>query len=280
MTPDLSVAVVSWNTRELLRACLESLRAAADADRLSLEVFVVDNGSGDGSPEMVRADFPAVRLIAHDHNRGFARATNDALRVASGRFLLLLNSDTRVPVGALRALADTLDDAGVVAVGPLLRGADQRLQTNWARFPTFASEWAGRLDRSQAPVPPDAFEDPSRCATLAPFRVDWIGGACLMARGDAVRRAGLLDERFFFFGEDVEWCRRLGRLGEIRVVPQACVLHLGGGSRQSVPVAARRWLWSATVRVFFALYGPVGGLPGALAATGRWLLSPLRRSRA
>jgi GT2 family glycosyltransferase len=134
---DLSVIIVSRNTRELLADCLHSVRAAlGDAPALKAEVFVVDNASSDGSAEMVRQTFPEVHLIENEKNVGFARATNMALQRAGGCYLLLLNSDTLMPSSALKRLCSELDARpDAVVCGPFLCNSDASPQLSWARFP-------------------------------------------------------------------------------------------------------------------------------------------------
>ncbi|MES2461149.1 MAG: glycosyltransferase family 2 protein, partial [Armatimonadota bacterium] len=254
---DLSISIVSWNTRELLSDCLCSLRAALQASPfLHAEIFVIDNGSSDGSAAMVRQAFPEVHLIANRENLGFARATNLALRRAQGRYVLLLNPDTRMPSSVLASLCASLSNRpDAVACGPFLLSGDGSPQLSWARFPGPGSEWTGDLDRSQSPYPIPDFEDAEKRALMEPFAADWIGGACLMIRAEAVRRAGLLDEGFFFYGEETELCHRLRHVlgnegGKILLVPSVSMTHLGGQSSRSIPSIARRHLFYSSARLY------------------------------
>ena len=154
---DVSVCVVNWNCRQLLRDCLLSLRTSA-SDKLSLEVIVVDNASTDGAPELVAAEFPEVRLIRNRENLGFAKANNQAAAVASGRYLFFLNNDTIVPPGAIASLAAYLDTHPDTAiVGPKLCRPNGEHQVSYHNFPTMASllrstllfRWTGVFRRSQ-----------------------------------------------------------------------------------------------------------------------------------
>jgi len=276
---DLSVLIVSWNTRALLADCLRSIYAGDP----QAEIWVVDNASTDGSADMVRTDFPDVRLIQNRENVGFARANNQALAEASGRYLLLLNPDTIVPPGALTTLVATLDARPDAAgCGPLLRNADGSLQLSWARFPGPKSELTGRLDRSQLPYPLSELTDPARRAFLAPFAVDWVGGACLLLRADALHHVGLLDEGFFMYSEETDLCYRLSRAlglgaGKILLVPTIAVTHLGGQSSRAVPRETRRRLFRSAVRLYRRIYGlSPTGIAAITLAWGRYLLSPLR----
>ena len=279
------MVIVSWNTRELLSHCLCSVQAALTAEPgLSAEVFVVDNASADGSAAMVRESFPDICLIESPENVGFARAVNAALRQATGRYWLLLNSDTQMPPGTMTALCDVLDSRTDIAVcGPLLRNADGSPQFSWAHFPGPRSEWTGHLDRSQSPHPLGNFAHAPERAEMQPFAVDWIGAACFLVRAESARRVGLLDEGFFFYGEDVDLCYRLRQQfgnqgGKTLLVPTATITHLGGQSSCRIATIARRHLFWSSLRLYRKLYGisPAALIAMALA-TARYILSPLRR---
>jgi GT2 family glycosyltransferase len=279
------VSIVSWNTRELLADCLHSVRAALkEASALKAEVFVIDNASSDGSVELVRQTFPEVHLIENEKNVGFARATNMVLRRAAGRYLLLLNSDTLVPSSALTSLCSELDARpDAVVCGPFLCNSDASPQLSWARFPGPWSELTGSLDRSQAPYPISDFGDAEKRAGMKPFTADWIGAACFLIRAEAFRRVGLLDEGFFFYGEETDLCYRFRQEfgdigGEILLIPSVCVMHVGGQSSRSAPDIARRHLFYSSLRLYRKLYGfsPTAGAAMGLAAA-RYLLSCVRR---
>jgi len=273
----LSIVIVSWNTRALLSDCLESLRG------VSAEVFVVDNASADGSPELVRERFLDVTLIESGANLGFAKANNLALQKATGDYWLLLNSDTVVPQGSLEAVVAALDAHPEAAVAsPLLLNADGSLQHCWARFPDFKSELLGELDRRQCPYPDSVLADATARKSLAPFACDWVGGACFCVRASAARQAGLLDEAFFMYSEETEWCHRLRQKtgGKTLLVPSVTVTHLGGGSSRTVPKATRARMWRSTLRFHRLTKGLFGALLPNAVATGRYVLSPLRRRHA
>lgn len=226
--PDVSIVIVSWNTRDLLRDCLRSLRGAAGA---ATEVFVVDNASADGSAAMIAAEFPETRLIRNSGNVGFARASNQGLALARGRYRMLLNSDTRVPEDALARLITYMDaHPGVGACAPQLRHFDGTLQATGRAFPTLLTAvvaitpvptWVRR-------VTADRFERRDYSGTC---EVDELCGAALCLRSEAIARTGLLDEDFFFFGEDVDLCWRLHDAGwSVVYLPEAVVQHGWGGS--------------------------------------------------
>ena len=228
---DLSIVIVNWNTRGLLEACLNSL--ATEAAAIALEIFVVDNGSTDGSVEWLQSHRPDVGLIANADNEGFAKANNAALLRCRGRHILLLNSDTEVQPGALVNAVRTLDRHEDIAVlGCQILNTDGTLQISHRPFPSLsylmaqligANKLIGRVQRGRGlpPVSPDA----------TPRDVEVISGCCLMIRRWALEEGGLLDERFFFFGEETEWCLRFRKLGwRVCYAPVGRVVHHGGGS--------------------------------------------------
>jgi GT2 family glycosyltransferase len=272
VAPPLSVVIVSYNTRDLLRACL---RSVFDSLRgLSVEVWVVDNASTDGSAAMVAAEFPAVHLEARDNNLGFARGNNLALRQASGRYLLLLNPDTVVPPGALDALIAVMEAHPEASVcSPLLLNADGSPQWCWARFPGWKSELSGRLDLSQSPYPLADFADPAKRVTMQPFTVNWVGGACFLVRRSAMETVGLLDEGYFMYSEETDWCARFTAAGgKVLLVPTVTITHLGGQSSRAVPVATRRRMYQSSVRFYRKRYGVLGSLLPVALATARYAL--------
>ncbi len=289
---DLSVLIVNWNVRDLLRRCLQSLLANSPA--CTLEIIVVDNGSTDGSGEMVRTEFPQVHLIANTDNRGFPAANNQGLAVARGRYVLLLNPDTEVIGNALEtmvAFADAHPDVGIV--GPQLLNPDGTVQSSRRRFPTLAtalleSTWlqpyAPRRLLSRYYVldrPDDEIQD-----------VDWVTGAALMARGEAIEQVGPLDEGFFMYSEELDWCRRFREAGwRVVYLPTARVIHHVGKSSEQVLPARHIHFQTSKVRYFRKYHGPVAagllrlvllgnylwqiGLEG-----GKWLLGHKRALRA
>ncbi|NLE75380.1 MAG: glycosyltransferase family 2 protein [Chloroflexi bacterium] len=243
MRPSLAVVIVSYRTPELLRRCLASLGASlAASPEIAASVWVVDNASGDGSAEMVAAEFPQVRLLALPENVGFVRANNLALRqlgfaeagATSPDFVFLLNPDTELPGHApaqLLGWLQTAPEAGLV--GPKLLNPDGSLQHGAFVFPSL---WQILLDFF--PLHGRLLESrlngryPRRWyAADDPFAADFVLGAAMMARGEAVRRVGLLDERFFMYCEEIDWCRRFWEAGwSVHCLPQAEVLHHGGAS--------------------------------------------------
>lgn len=231
---DLSILIVNFNTRDLLSACLRSV--AATVRRHTWEVIVADNASADGSVAMLRRDWPEVKVIETGANLGFARANNKALAVAQGRYLLLLNSDTEVLPDALDELVGFMDAhpaAGVAA--PHLLNSDLTDQGTARAFPSPLAVLFGRKSLLTRLFPDNPWSQRYLVGRQhrgnEPFRVDWVSGACLMVRREAVERAGPLDEQFFMYWEDADWCRRIGNAGyAVYCVPSARVVHHEGQS--------------------------------------------------
>ena len=237
---DLAVVTVSYNTRDLLADCLEAALASLERSGLGGEVWVVDNASGDGSPEMVRQRFPQVRLVAHDANLGFAAGNNLALermgfgQRANPRHVLFLNPDTRVvgdALGTLVAFLDAAPRAG--AAGARLVHGDGSFQHSAFGFPglrqILVDFWPlhHRLveSRFNGRYPRRLYE------AGRPFVVDHPLGAALMVRGQALAQVGGFDQRFFMYCEEIDLCRRIWQAGwEIWAVPAAEIVHLVGQS--------------------------------------------------
>ena len=235
---DVSVIIVNWNAGAVLEACLSSLPAALGS--LTSEIWVVDNASTDGSPAMVRAGFPEVKLLANTVNSGFAAANNQAASQASGRFFLLLNPDTSAPPGSLEQLlrfAETQPAIG--CVGPRLIHADGRYQRSaWFGFPGLGMAIMDALYLWKIPWLPVTRRielDPQRLA--GPVEVDHLLGACLLIRRETWEQVGGLDEAFFLFFEETEWCYRARQAGwKIVYQPAVSVTHLGEHSVNQNPM--------------------------------------------
>jgi hypothetical protein len=238
---DLSIAIVSWNTRDLLDGCL---RSVYDTTReIEFEVIVVDNASADGSPEMVGEKYARAMLIANPDNVGFAAGNNQAYRASAGRHFLLLNPDTTCREGVITGLVRFLDEHPAAgAVGPLVTNDDGTLQYSWAAFPTLWSEMAGRLDRriGRSGVLPLTADE---TRMQGPFKADWIGGCCLMIRREAAEQIGPMDESLFMYSEETDWCMRLRKARwEVWVDPSCEIAHLGGKSSDLAKAQSARHL--------------------------------------
>ncbi|MHB1161232.1 MAG: glycosyltransferase family 2 protein [Chloroflexota bacterium] len=280
----LSIVVVSFNTRELLRRCLASVVGnphhrivsapsvgmpgwsaphpesdeAKGRSPLLTEVVVIDNGSGDGSADMVEQDYPQVRLVRAGSNLGFARATNLGLKECRGRLLLLLNPDTEVVGNSLVVMADFLAaHRQVAAAGPSLVYPDGRQQHGAFRFPTL---WMSLLDffpinhrlidsrlNGRYRVPDNG----------GPFSIDHPLGAAMMVKREAMEEVGLLDEGFFMYCEEVDWCLRAKRQGwQLFQIPAARVIHHSGQSTGQFREKMLVELHRSRYRLFQKHYSP------------------------
>ncbi|MGH7724296.1 MAG: glycosyltransferase family 2 protein [Candidatus Eiseniibacteriota bacterium] len=236
---DLSLILVYYKAREHLRACLPSLPAACAG--LSYEVIVVDNASADGVAAEMRREFPHVRWIENSENVGFARGVNRGLAVAGGRAIALLNPDTIVEPGAFSTLVRHLDQHPATgAVGPKILDPDGSIQLSCRRFPT---HWTGLFNRYSLLTRLFPNNPWSRAYLMLDFdhastrAVDWISGACLVTRRDVVERVGPMDEAFFLFNEDVDWCRRMHDAGyDVVYLPEARCMHAIGASKGAIPL--------------------------------------------
>lgn len=263
---DLSIVIVNWNTREMLRDCLSSVFEGLDS--LRAEVIVVDNASSDGSPEMVEDAFPQVLLLRNDQNRGFAAANNQALGLCSGRYVLLLNSDTIVHGSVLAASRDYMDaHPRVGVVGCRVLNADGSLQITCSRFPSLLN--LALLASGAAKLGGPEFLDRyqmTRWDRTEPRAVEVVSGCYMFVRAAAMAEVGPLDESFFFYGEETDWCRRFSAAGwDLHFAPVGTITHFGGGSVRRLNHRRDVMLTEATVR----LHRKHGGL-GAAAAC--WIL--------
>jgi GT2 family glycosyltransferase len=287
---DVSVIIVGWNTLEILRDCLRSVYAQTRDIRF--EVIVIDNASSDGSADMVRREFPHVVLVANSDNKGFAAANNQGMEIAKGRYVLLLNPDTVVLDGAIdktTVFADAHPQAAVV--GCRVLNADHTLQRSCFMYPSALNLFllATYLDRL---FPRNRFfgrdrmtwwdSGDSRC-------VEVVSGCFMLVRRDAIEQVGKLDESYFIYGEETDWCYRFCRAGwKVVYTPDAQIIHLGGSSSDKVKLPMRLQLrasillfikkhrgWlsyvlaSMAVSLFFAIRVPFWLIKAALSARTR-----------
>lgn len=270
--PPLSAVVVSYNTREALLECLHSLAREAPG----AQVIVVDNASTDGSAEAARAAFPSAMVVANNENVGFARANNQALRLATAARVLLLNSDAVLRPDAVDALHSALDgDPRIAIAGPRTLNEDGTVQVSFGPDLTLVSEWRQRrLVRGVARRDPRALATATSLAAT-PAEPDWISASCLLARRDALLAVEGFDEGFFLYEEDADLCLRLRAAGW-RVVfePRATVVHQGGGSMAALGPRARLEYDHSHLRYYAKHRGPIEtavlrALIGARALAGR-----------
>jgi N-acetylglucosaminyl-diphospho-decaprenol L-rhamnosyltransferase len=254
---DLSIVIVNWNVRDVLRRCLASVQAQSIPGS---EVFVVDNASSDGSVDMLRAEFPDVLVIENEDNAGFTRANNQAIRRSTGRYVLLLNPDTEVEAGALWTMLAYMDaNPQVGVVGPQLQFADGSVQSSRRRFPDLKTLFVEstilqRFSASSAIVRRYFMLDQPHDMTQ---EVDWVVGACLMVRRQVVEQVGLLDERFFMYSEETDWCLRIKKTGWCIVyLPLAHVIHHEARSSDQVVAAKHIHFQSSKVQYTRKHFGP------------------------
>ena len=228
--------IVSWNTKEYLLPCLRSIFEKGQG--MGSEVILVDNGSQDESGSEVKKAFPFVHLIENERNLGFAKAANQGLQKASGRYFLLLNPDTQVKNKVIKQLVSFMDthlDVGVAGVQ--LFNADGSKQNSIANFPSLSTELLNK--RLLRWLFPKTFPGKERDYP-EPIEVDSVIGACMVVRRDALEQVGLLDEDYFIFLEETDWCYRMKRAGwKIYHIPQAQVFHFQGKSAETVKKRAR-----------------------------------------
>ncbi|MEQ8819829.1 MAG: glycosyltransferase family 2 protein [Sumerlaeia bacterium] len=235
---DISLIIVNYNNADLLRACLESLPAACEG--LTWEAIVVDNASADGAPNVVRTEFPEARLIANADNKGFTRANNQGLEIARGRYLCLLNNDTEARPGSFAAAVARMDERPEVGVAGLkLLNPDGSRQLSVRRFPSFQQALFNRYSILTRLFPNNPFSASYLMSDLEEDRerdVDWVSGACLVIRRDLFDRIGGLDEKFFMYSEDVDYCLRAWQAKtRVAYLPQGEVMHHIGKSSGKFP---------------------------------------------
>ena len=248
----LSFILVNWNTKGHI---LEALRSIADTvGDYRHEIFVVDNGSLDGSPAAVKKAFPRVCLIRNERNLGFAHAVNQALAQATGSYSVLLNSDARLTASAIKTLAAFMEENPDVGIaGGQLMNEDGSRQNSIAPFPSLTTElFNKRLLRILFPrrYPGKEREYP------APLDVDSLVGACIIVRRQAIDEVGMLDEGYFFFMEETDWCLRMKKQGwRISFVPQARILHVQGASASVAKAETRIEYYRSRYRFFTQWHG-------------------------
>jgi len=266
---DLSVSIVNTNSRELLLACLESL-APVEA-----EIVVLDNASEDGSAAAVRERFPHVRVIEQEHRAGFGSNHNTIIRATTGRYVYVLNEDTTANDWSFERITEYLDaHPQVAALGPRLVYPDGRLQDSAWRFPTPLVSTMGLATLGQLGV------KQSKGASVRP--VDWVMGAALVLRREALDQVGLFDEDFFLYSEEVDLQARLRQAGwETHYFPELTVVHHESQFSAGIPERRINEMWRSRHRYWRKHHSRMGARIAALATgsqyAARALLSPAAR---
>ena len=237
---DLSVIIVNWNTKKLLEDCLTSIFKYTRG--LDFEVIVVDNGSSDSSPAMVKKKFPQVKLIPNKDNLGFTKANNQGIKIAKGKYILLLNSDTYLIENSLSKLvkkAESLSSLG--ALGPLLLSEDRSIQQSVGFFPhllqifwwmSFIDDLPGGTILKPYHLDHDSFYQKNQ-------EVDWVTAAAILVPKSVIDRVGPLDEKIFMYGEEVDWCYRIKQQGfKAYFSPVTQIVHIGRGSAGKISTGA------------------------------------------
>lgn len=243
---DLSIVILNYKTKGLTQQCVKTIGLCAP--HCEYEVIVVDNASGDGTGEMLAAKFPQVRFIASPTNVGFAAGNNHGIRAARGRYVMLMNPDITVRPGAIDAMLARMEaDPTIGVLGPKLVKPDGALDPSCYRFPSIAIPVYRRTPLGRLPAGKKALSDylMEEYDREQAADVDWLLGAVLMVRREALEAVGLLDERFFLYFEDTDWCRRF---------------------------------WEKGWRVVYMAGAKMVHYHERLSAQGSWLLSPFRRS--
>jgi hypothetical protein len=236
--PAISIVIVSWNTRDFLLDCLESIKT--NDPNVSMEIIVVDNASTDGSPEAIENKYPDVHLIRNDRNDGFAKGNNIGIRESKGRYICLINSDVKVLPGCLTQLYDYMEnhpDIGII--GPRMLNADLSRQCTCRHFPTLWNIFCSATALYKLFPKSRIFSGDQ----MFYFKhdiirdIDVLAGCFLMVRREAFDQVGYLDDQFFMYSEDVDWCKRFWQAGwQVVILPEAESIHYGGASSANDPL--------------------------------------------
>lgn len=235
-TPNVSIVIVNWNTRQYLLDCVASILNSTK--RTSVEIIVVDNASVDGSQDALRNEFPDVKLIQNTENLGFAKANNIGFSIASGSAFCLVNTDVVALDGVIDRLWDHLvAHPEIGMVGPRTLDRDMKVRRNCRQFPNLANACGDYLWLRRLPI----IRVPGRALGIETYDyihdAEVLSGCFMMVRRSTVEQVGPLDEGFFFYGEDTDWCKRISDAGwRITYFPPAEAIHFGGGSSAAYPV--------------------------------------------
>jgi len=256
---DLSIVIVSWNTKKYVEECLTSLQTIDG--NISAQIIVVDNASADGTPDMIRAQFPNVKLIETGANLGFAKGNNVGIREATGKYICLINSDVNVPSDCLKKMHDYMEQQPTIGLlGPGMLRTDGKVHRSGMRFPTLWNLLLRALFLDSLFKPTGMFGG----FLMKDFHFDQVrdmdvlNGWLWMARREALREVGPLDERFFMYAEDVDWCQRFN-MADWRVVfyPEAKAVHYGGASSANAPSRFNVELQRANLQYWKKYHGRV-----------------------
>ena len=253
MSPDISIVIVNWNTREMLRDCLRSI---VDQTERPHEIIVVDNASSDGSAEMVSREFPTVILIANDNNRGFAAANNQGMRISRGRYVLLLNPDTIVLDRAIDVMVSWCDEHPEVGcAGCQVLEAEDRIQRTCFADIGPLNLLLIEIGLYRAPFARRVFGRPEYAwwDRRSERDVDVVSGMFMLVPKRVVEEVGLLDEAFFVYAEEADWCRRIRQAGHrCTFTPVARILHRDGGGKSTAQIRPRMYVQLQRSKLVYA----------------------------
>lgn len=253
---DLSIIIVSWRVRDLLRQCLRSIYQKTVG--LQFEVFVVDNNSLDGTVELIKDEFPDVHLIVNPKNFGFAKANNQAIKLAAGRHILLLNPDTEFFDNALGRLVELMDknkEWGIA--GCRILNSDRTPQPSVRRFPGWFTQALILLKLHHLPPFKKFLRRylASDCNYQSISEVEQVMGAFFAIRRETLDMVGLLDEKYFFWFEEVDYCRRAKDVGlKVIYTPEPAIIHHGAGSFRQLDWQ-KQIIWNHSLQHYFWLHG-------------------------
>lgn len=234
--PDVSVVIVNWNTRDLLKQALESLYR--ETHDITFEVIVVDNGSSDGTTEYLQKVWQRVKVVALQENLGFGVANNIGFKEASGRYILVLNSDTIVLHSTLFGMVSFLDThpkAGCVGCRHI--NPDGTLQGSMDSFPSLFKDFLCYSDLYRLPVLLPLLQNtyPYWSNHSKTCKVDWVNGSCMMVRREVIEKVGGFDDGCFMYAEELDWCYRMKNAGwEVYFTPESEIIHIGGQSSKKI----------------------------------------------
>ncbi len=234
---DISIIIVSWNARKYLVDCLKSLEGLAGC---SYEIIVVDNNSSDGSLEIVEKKYSHVKLIGNEENLGFARANNIGIKASTSRYVCLVNTDIVVLEDCIKKMIEFMDsNPSVGMAGPRILNQDRTLQVSCRHFPSIWNNLCQVFGFNKVFPKLAWFSEPMMkyWSHDTERKVDVLTGCFWMVRREALDQVGLLDEGFFFYGEDIDWCKRFHKAGwDVGFYPGAEVIHFGGASSSNAPI--------------------------------------------
>ncbi|MCF6150424.1 MAG: glycosyltransferase family 2 protein [Candidatus Kuenenia sp.] len=241
---DVCIVIVNWNTRELLLKCIASVYESDT--NCSVKICVVDNGSKDDSVAAVRNRYSGVHMIENTGNNGFAAAVNQALNAISSKYYVLLNTDAILEKNTLQKLYTFMESHNNAAIaGVQLLKPNGIKQHSFDNYPTLATELLNKSFLRW--LFPDKYLS-KKCTITQPIEVESVIGACIIVRNEAIERVGKLDEDYFFFIEETDWCYRMKNAGwSVYHVPDARVNHLGGESKKKAP-------WQSQIEYCRSLY--------------------------